>query len=278
MKKEYLDWKKTYLGPQSFRSYRLWIDRLGEYIKDLTDFEGYSKFMEAIKEKYAPKNVEFGLSIVHNYFEYCVANGVKCISPFMIKVPKCRGKVRKATTEEEYRTLIEYLPTNEFVPLRDSIILRIMNDTGARLSEVLAIDFKNLDEYSALVPTRKRKEWRTIYWSEETKKLLFEKYIPIRICLDNLDDALFVSKYGEGSRGRITPHTFQVNLRRTCQALGIKTTAHEFRHKKALDMRKQSAPLQDIATILGHANIASSMKYLNMTIEEDAELARKYLV
>jgi site-specific recombinase XerD len=278
---EYIEWKKMYTE-YAWKSYKVWIRRLQNFTHKPIEEIGIGdlqRFIEIQKLNFAPKNIEYGMNIIHNFFTFWRARGKTCLDPGLIRVPRARGVARSHTTEEMYQRIVEMLPINEFVSLRDNIITRILHDTGCRISEALSIDFKNLDDYSALVPTRKTKEWRTIFWSEETRKLLFEKYIPIRICFEDKTDALFISKYGESSRGRLTNRTYQRNLKNVCNELGLKgITPHSFRHGKAHAMVAQDASISDIAHILGHRNIQSSMKYLSLSVEEMFRRARKYLV
>lgn len=282
MKEKYIEWKKGYLrNPQSWKQYKFWVERIhafaGDSVEDIS-LEQISHFIQVLKEKYASKNIEFGMSIIHNYFDFCSANGAKCVSPKLVIVPKSRGKLRKPTTDEICKQILDKLPTNEWIPLRDGIIMRILRDSGCRVSEVLAIDFRNLDHGSASIPTRKTNEFRNIYWSEETDKLLFEKYIPIRICLDYHEDALFVSRFGEEARGRLQTKTVQRSIKKLCNELGIEgITAHSFRHGKAHSMLEKGAPLSDIASILGHKNLNSTMKYLSLSNSEMEKRAKKYL-
>lgn len=278
---EYIEWKKMYTQ-HAWEKYAVWIRRLQFFTKkpiDEIEIGDLQRFIEVQKLKFAPKNVEYGMDIIHNFFTFWKARGKQCLDPDLVRVPRSRGISRTHTTEEIFKRIIDFLPVNEFISLRDNVITRILHDTGCRISEVLSIDIKNLEDYSALVPTRKTKEWRTIFWSEETRKLLFEKYIPIRICLDDSTDALFVSKYGESSRGRLTNRTYQRNLKTICTELGIKDiTPHSFRHGKAHAMVAKDASISDIAHILGHRNIQSSMKYLTLSVDEMFRRAKKYLV
>lgn len=276
----YLAWKATYTE-QSVRAYSLWIKRLHQFVNKSLEsitLSDLSEFIAVQKIKYAPKNIEYGMSIIKNYFTFWNAQGLNCLNPKLIRVPRGRGAIRKPSTEDIYKLILSRWPLSEWVSLRNHLILRILHDTGCRISEVLSLDFKNIDNQSALVPTRKTKEARKIFWSEETDRILFGKYLPIRINLPYHDDALFISKYGEHTKGRLSSRTFARGLKDICNDLGIEgITAHSFRHGKAHSMIEKNAPITDIAHILGHKNIQSSMKYLSLSSDEIAKRARKYL-
>jgi len=60
-------------------------------------------------------------------------------------------------SEDEYMRIISIIPENEFRPLRDLILIRMLRDTGVRVSELCDLDVSQIDEKkrSAVIQTKK---------------------------------------------------------------------------------------------------------------------------
>jgi site-specific recombinase XerD len=205
------------------------------------------------------------------------------MNPALIRTPRISQKSHRAVTEAEYNKIISVIPSNEFLFLRDLVMIRILWDTGVRVSELCDLEITNIDENknSAIISTKKNGKKRIIVWSKETHELLM-KYMPIRLELHKIHKttALFIgTEKGTGWSLRLTARSVQRRLAFYVNRAGIneKITPHSFRHGWAHKRRDQNAPLAFIQRGLGHLNPISTFVYEQYCDNEFEQKAMNYL-
>ena len=285
--KEYLEWKGTYAHRASV-NYKIWLKRFVEVcgIKHLDNYDvsDVVKYRNWLEGHYSPCTVSFATVVMKNFFQYCKTQNYSCLSPTLIRLPRINAKSHRAVTENEYNKIISVILLNEFIPLRDSIMIRMLWDTGVRVSELCDLDISQIDEQkrSAVIKTKKTGKHRIIVWSDETHQLL-KKYMAIRLELhryNNKSSALFVGcNKGSGWSMRLTSRSVQRSIKYYVDRAGIKEkiTPHSFRHGWAHKRRDKNAPLAFIQRGLGHSNPISTFVYEQYNDLEFERSANSYL-
>jgi site-specific recombinase XerD len=284
--KLYLDWKGTYAHRASI-NYRKWLEyfiklcgqkNLEEY--DVNDIVKYRNWLES---RYSSYSTQFAIVILKNFFQFFKYQDYACISPSLIRIPRVNQKSHRAITEDEFNKIISVIPSNEFLFLRDLIMIRMLWDTGVRVSELCDIDITNIDEHktSAIISTKKTGKKRIIVWSKETHELLM-KYMPIRLELHkrHKTTSLFIgTEHGKGWSVRLTSRSVQRRVLFYVSKAGIKEkiTPHSFRHGWAHKRRDQNAPLAFIQRGLGHISPVSTFIYEQYCDNEFENKAISYL-
>ena len=284
--REYLDWKATYAHRASI-NYKIWLVRFvqvcGEKPIEQYDNNDIAKYHKWLESHYGSYCVQFAMVIIKNFFRFYKLKNVNCLSPELIRLTRVNAKSHRAVTEDEYQKIISVIPVNEFLPLRDSVIIHLLWDTGVRVSELCGMDLSQINENkrSAVISTKKTGKMRTIVWSEETHNLLM-KYFGIRVELEkqNGASALFVGRNAckEWSL-RLSTRSVERSVKRYSSATGIKEkiTPHSFRHGWAHKRRDQLAPLAFIQKGLGHSNPISTFIYEQYNDKEFEMNAFQYL-
>lgn len=267
---EYLDWKGTY-APKACINYKIWLNYLvkvcGE--KPLKEYgiADLVKFHSWLEERFNPCSVQYGMLVFKNFLKYCKNREYPCLSPEMVKLPRVVAKSHRAIKEEEYVRIISEIPIKKFINLRDLILVRLLWDTGVRVSELCDLDVSQIDERkcTTIIQTKKTGKKRIIVWSAETHKLLME-YMTQRMSLRNVSNqrALFMGcTKGKDWSMRMTKRSVERIVRYYSAKAGIKEkiTPHSFRHGWAHYRRDRNAPLAFIQKGLGHANPISTFVY-----------------
>ena len=284
--KQYLEWKGTY-APRASINYKLWLLRFvqvsGE--KKLEDYTvgDVIKFRHWMELKYNPGSHNYAVIILKNFLQYCKTQNLHSLSPTLIKLPRINPKSHRAITEEEANKIISEIPENEFHHLRDNIIVRMLWDTGMRVSELCSMDISQVSDSkrTAIIQTKKTGRKRIVVWSIETHRLLM-KYMPIRTELHNTNKAiaLFIGWANKsGWTIRITPRSVQRMVKYYALKVGIKekVTPHSFRHGWAHKRRDLNAPLSFIQKGLGHNHPISTFIYEQYNDVEFEKNAINYL-
>lgn len=178
---------------------------------------------------------------------------------------KCAKIKKKTFSEADIENLKNCCHT-----LRDKAIICFLSSTGCRISEVTnldkdAIDFMGLE---CLVHGKGNKE-RTVFINAVTVDLL-KKYFAER---KDLNPALFI---GKGNR-RLQPGGVRSMLKVLEEESGVDHVhPHKFRRTLATELSRRGMPIQEIANILGHDKIDTTMKYVVLNDEDIKYSYRRY--
>jgi len=221
---------------------------------------------------------------LRKFFEFYHHQNFKIIDPWLIPIPKKEYKIPRIANEESYQKLLSIIPhdTNDPRHIRNTAIINILWDTGARNGEVLALDVPDLDlqKQKALIPTEKSqgaRPIREIFWTNPTNKNI-ERWIEKRVEISKKrsfaePDALFVSicsgALANTAGKRLTLKGVGEMLRHYCNRAEIPyMNAHSFRHHMGHDIINKGGSAADVMNILGHASLSSSSIYTMMTNQE----------
>ncbi|MBP6977624.1 MAG: tyrosine-type recombinase/integrase [Lentimicrobiaceae bacterium] len=284
--KQYLEWKGTY-APRASVNYKIWLERFikvcGDKPLEEYNISDYVKYKNWIENHYSSYCVQYATIVIKNFLKFYRDQDYKCLSPSFIRIPQIKAKSHRAITEVEFKKIVSNIPENDFRSLRDLLIIRLLWDTGIRVSELCDLDISQINENSrsAVIHTKKTKNQRIIVWSEETHYYL-KKYISLRIHLRQVSNvsALFISLNRENGWGsRLAARSVQRIIKQSVIDAGIKEkiTPHSFRHGWAHKRRDQNAPLAFIQRGLGHINPISTFIYEQYNDNEFVKNANFYL-
>lgn len=153
---------------------------------------------------------------------------------------------------------------------RDRAIIFFLASTGCRISEMTGLDRENVDpdDLECIVHGKGNKE-RVVYMSQVAGMVLKE-YLQTRT-----DDnpALFVGRCGE----RLQPGGVRFMLKELAKKTGVEHVhPHKFRRTLATELSRHGMPIQEVASILGHEKIDTTMKYVIKNNEDIRFNYRRY--
>ena len=153
---------------------------------------------------------------------------------------------------------------------RDLAIVCFLLSTGCRISEACALDVLDIDfrDRRATV-TGKGNKQRVVY-IDEVAALYLNRYLSGR---NDASAALFV---GKGST-RMTPGGIRAMLKRIEKRSGVENVhPHRFRRTLATNLINHGMAIQDVAAVLGHDQLDTTMTYVYVD-QRNVEVAyRKY--
>jgi len=164
--------------------------------------------------------------------------------------------------------------------LRNAALLHLLFSTGARISEILALDVADLrDDNGAIAPRAhvigKGNRRRAVFIRAHAQRAV-ERYLLARRVTFPKAEALLISHgpRGAGGRmGRVAAWAVVTNAAQTLASqieaegrarearLLRETTPHTFRHFVAMWLLNEGAQLSEVAALLGHANTRITEQY-----------------
>lgn len=161
-------------------------------------------------------------------------------------------------------------------PLAWQTLMRFLWQAGARISEALGVTVDDLHFADGTVRVRTLKRRKN---PDGTAKVAY-RLVPVQAdLLGLLGRQLAEDKPGKGER--LWPWTREHASRRIhamMKAAGIdeaRCHPHAWRHGLAVNCIRQGVPLPIISDQLGHSELGSTAKYLQMTISDRKEALRK---
>lgn len=176
---------------------------------------------------------------------------------------KCAKKIKKIFSDVDIERL-KFACEN----IRDRAIILFLLSTGCRISEMTHLNRADID-FSTLecnVLGKGAKE-RTVYMDEVAGAVLKE-YLATR-----LDDhpALFIGKGSE----RLTPGGVRYMLTNLCAGVDH-VHPHKFRRTLATNLIRHGMPIQEVAAILGHDKLDTTMQYVVLDKSDVKNSYRRY--
>jgi len=184
-----------------------------------------------------------------------------------IHAPKEEHKMPIYLTEHDLKLLLEapkkYARFENHI-LRDTTLLKMLIYTGARRSEVLSMNWEDIDFGKQIINIRKGKgkKERIIPLHENLSCDLWE-YLQTRLPLSN--QAIFISDLGN----RMSVSNFQTLFRRYLRKTGLEDkgyTIHKCRHSFASLLHQNGVDLLSIKELLGHEDLNSTKIYTHTNV------------
>ncbi|GAB4205230.1 MAG: tyrosine recombinase [Roseiflexaceae bacterium] len=217
------------------------------------------------ERRYANSTVARRTAAVKSFYAYLTTEGrVQSDPTERIDSPKVDRYLPKSLAPNQVDELLE-LPLRNPTPerLRDKAMIELLYATGMRVSELVALNLRDLDmeeERVRCVGKAGRERLLPIGGSSVTA---MEEYMDIaRPQLSRSaaqkTDALFLNHRGK----RLTRQGFWLILKGYAEELGIHDlTPHTLRHSFAAHMLSNGADIRAVQALLGHASISTTQIY-----------------
>lgn len=193
-----------------------------------------------------------------------------------------KGQQGKTIEQDKIICLLQ-----ECANCRDQVLLLLLAETGFRIGELLGVRYRediDYENHTVYVNFRednengaraKNAEYRKAKISDETFDIL-AFYIEDYGEMLAKQEYLFINVSGGHAGEPFKTSGVYAVLRRLEAKTGIKASPHMLRHYFANARRKAGWRLELISKALGHRNIGTTVKYLNITDEEMIEVSDKF--
>lgn len=225
--------------------------------------------------EYASTTVARKVAAIKSFFHFLVAEGfVKDDPTATLDSPRVKKYLPRAISQEDVERLLD-APGKGDEPrtLRDRAILELLYATGMRVSELVALNEGDVDLASASVRCFGKGGKERVIPIYERAVQAIEGYVNkgrVRLLRQSDEKALFLNQRGE----RLTRQGLWLIVKGYVRQAGIKVavTPHTLRHSFATHMLRGGADLRNVQELLGHANIATTQVYTQVSNERLREV------
>ena len=259
------------LGNSTIESYKLDLNSFYNYfIKDLTDIsvDDILKYLSALKKELNPKSVNRHISALKGFYNYLVEEKIIKTSPLEnISVLKTERNLPKYLTISEVDALLNFPLVTAF-DYRNKAMLEVMYATGLRVSELVSLEYSNVDLYNSIIRVKGKGKKERIVPIGETASFYLNKYMEEyrnALLKKQSYNELFLNNHGKP----ITRNGFNFILEniRVKTKIEKKLTPHVLRHSFATHLLEGGADIRSIQEMLGHENISTTNIYTHVVNE-----------
>ncbi len=256
----------------TYVSYEHEIEEFNNYIdnKDIrkvktNTIKDYLKTVEEL----APSTISHKISSLKTFYSYLVKMNYIEVSPLEgIKQPKLGLHIPDYLTIDEVNKLLD-IEINTPFDARNKAILELLYATGLRISELISLEFNNVDFEECIVRVvgKGNKERIVPIYDKALRALLdyIENYRPLLLIKGNRA-LLFINNHGEG----LTRQAVFKMIKKECLVKGInkEISPHTLRHTFATHLLQNGADLRVIQELLGHSSLSTTQIYTHISNEK----------
>ena len=285
------------LSPLTLQSYRDSLKLLLQYTagaksdaSQLTveqlSVEKVTAFLQSLEtardNQISTRNVR--LSAIHSFFRYLGGQYPEHLEQAqrILSIPFKRTGIREIEhfESDEIQAVLKAVDIHQNNGCRDLALLSFMFNTGARVSEVIAVQIADLQltaPCSVLLRGKGKKERTCPIWTETA--ILLQRLIEQHDLPPSKAAPVFRNDRGTrlsrfGVRLILNKHVARASARRP-SLKHKRLHPHSIRHSNALHLLRSGVDLSTIAHWLGHVSVNTTNKYLSIDLEAKRDALAK---
>jgi site-specific recombinase XerD len=224
------------------------------------------------------------LAAIRAFLKYLAEKDIAYLSLYQSTTLIPRQKtVRKKITgmsREAMKVLMSIPDVSTKTGQRDLVLMIVLYCTAARIDEILSMKISQLHieaNKPYITVIGKGRKIRTLYILPKAVAHL-KKYLKDFHLLEPNPDAYVFYSRNKGILGKMTQEGVNQQLKKyaaaahhICSDVPIGLHAHQIRHTKASHWLEDGMNIVQISFLLGHANLHTTMIYLDITTEQESK-------
>lgn len=272
------------VSPHTIRNYEIDLRYFFTFSKGkLTQqtIRGYLASMQT--EEKSKKTVVRRLSSIRSFCRHLVKEKILEEDPTLeIATPRLPRQLPKVLNFQQVIDFIKAPDLTTLLGIRDRVIMEVLYGSGLRVSELCALNRKDLDLTGQLVKVKgKGKRERIVPLTdlsvEWVKKYLTApaRYQDGKMHRKEVDhEAIFLSRWGERLTVRSVDRMFMQYRKQV--GIALELTPHTLRHTIATHLLENGMDLKTIQEILGHKNLVTTTIYTSVSTKLKTEVYNRF--
>ncbi|HNP19578.1 MAG TPA: tyrosine-type recombinase/integrase [Fulvivirga sp.] len=275
---KYLQYEKRY-SKHTLTSYKLDLGQLEEFVAqnspELNIQEANHSLLRGwivslVESGIQPKSINRKIASLRSYYKFLLRQGhIKKDPTVKIKVLKTSKKLPQFVNEAEMNLLLDSCDfSDDFIGMRDRLIMELLYGTGIRLSELITLKTQDVHLQNRTIKVLgKRNKERVIPFSASLEKVI-KQYLQLKKFSFSIDELpnLIVTDKGEPCYPMFIYRVVKkyLNLFTTID----KRSPHVLRHTFATHLLNKGADLNAVKDLLGHTSLAATQVYTHNSLEK----------
>lgn len=233
---------------------------------------------EAVAGGAKPRTTARHLSSLRRFYRYLLQEGQRKDDPTaLIDSPKLNRGLPRTLSEAEVEALLAAPNTDTTLGLRDRAMLEVLYATGLRVTELIALELKQVSTDAGVVRVMgKGSKERLVPLGEEALDWL-QRFVSVgRMEIRGSSDCAYVFPTARGSA--MTRQAFWHNIKRYARVADISSelSPHTLRHAFATHLLNHGADLRVVQMLLGHADLSTTQIYTHVARQRLKSLHAKH--
>jgi site-specific recombinase XerD len=232
------------------------------------DFRAF--LFDRMKRSQSRASIRLSFSALRSFYRFLLERKNLTVNPLSsVLLPKAEKQLPAFLTIKQIEELLAAplaAPLEKqapaWVPLRDTAILELLYSAGLRLSELAALNVKDLDPYSETLRVVGKGSKERVCPVGEPALRAISRY---RQAANVQSGPLFLNK----SRRRLGAHSIWSRMKKYLHQVGLPATIspHKLRHSFATHLLDNGADLRSLQTLLGHSSLSTTQVYTHVTTD-----------
>lgn len=276
---DYIRYEKR-LSHHTVTAYKNDLEQFQDYLRaqyelekaEQADYQMIRSWVVSLVEEGMDKTtVNRKIATLRNFFDFVLRHKVIDTNPMLkIQALKTDRKLPVFVEEKPMATLLDDIEfPDDFLGVRDKLVLELLYGTGIRLSELIGLKTTDVNLYEkTIIVLGKRNKHRLIPLNQTLFKLIQDYLNQKQTFFEGKADAtaLFVSDQGIAAYPVLIQRIVKKYL--TLVTTLEKKSPHILRHTFATHLLNRGADLNAIKDLLGHTSLAATQIYTHNSIEQ----------
>ena len=265
--REYLKYELNY-SDYTIKNYCLHITKFFEYLdsnkisyNNLTKdgIIDYLKYLDS--QKYANRTISIILSSLRSFYDFLMESKVIETNIFnLVSNPKLEKKLPNFLSYEQIRAILDSIPNDDILNIRNKLIIELLYATGIRVSELVNLKVSDIifSERKIRIFGKGKKE-RIVYYGDYAS-IAIDNYLNTR---NSNNEYLILNK--DGNKISVRGIEKIIDKMAITASVNCNVTPHTFRHTFATHLLNEGADIKSVQELLGHSSLNTTEVYTHIT-------------
>lgn len=228
------------------------------------------------EQQYSPATMARKIATLRSFYKWAERRGAARTNPMtLIRTPRQAKRLPKAITIEQVEQLLAAPGDADVLGRRDRAMLETLYSTGIRVSELVGLNFEDLDlQGEALHVQGKGRKERLVPLGSHAMGAI-QRYIEMLPADPRFAEPwqrragggvpLFLNKHGD----RLSSRSVRRKLDKYLREVGLdpSISPHTLRHSFATHLLDNGADLRSVQELLGHQSLSTTQVYTHLTTQ-----------
>ena len=246
------------------------VEVVGEFnVKKVDSKVVRNWIVQLMENDLSARSVNRKITTLKSFFKFLLREQIVENNPANhLTLPKIRKKLPNFVDEKNLNHLLDDgFFTQDFIGVRDKMIITLLYGTGIRLAELLQLKESDVDTNNCLIKVLgKGKKERIIPYPTSINQLFGQYLKEKEIKIGFKTERLLVTDKGKPVYEKLIYRVVKNNLAKV--TLLEKKSPHVLRHTYATHLLNKGADLNAVKELLGHSNLAATQIYTHTTFEK----------
>lgn len=248
-------------------------ETISEHIVN-ADTEYLRSFLAHLAESsYSPATMARKIATLRSFYKWLERNSCIDSNPMtLIRTPRQKKRLPKAIDVEQVEKLLSAPNDKTLLGARDRAILETLYSTGIRVSELVGINFGDIDETGQAIVIRGKGRKERIVPLGTHAMASISQYLGIlevNSVPNGSEDPLFINKHTT----RLSTRSVRRKVSKYLEQVGLDPaiSPHTLRHSFATHLLDNGADLRSVQELLGHQSLSTTQIYTHLTTKRMRE-------